>query len=130
MDVSEDTVRKPRTPAKPSIADRFMATRKLVEGWGKLRRFYLTKFNKRHVARWRKLRRGECHRCGSCCSIMFKCPHLDDGNVCAIYERRHEQCDCFPIDPRDLRYLQDTCGFWFDVEETPSHEASADTLRS
>ncbi len=130
MGVSEFTGKGRPQPPTPSSADRFVSARKLIEGWGKLRRFVLTKFNARHVARWRRLRRGECRRCGSCCSIMFTCPHLEEGNVCAIYERRHEQCDCFPIDPRDLRTVQDTCGFTFDVEETASREAPADTLRS
>ena len=130
MEVPESTGKGSGTSPKLSIADRFVLTRKLIEGWGKLRRFGLTKFNPKHVARWRKLRRGECRRCGCCCSIMFRCPDLRDGNVCAIYERRHEQCDCFPIDPRDLRTLRGTCGFRFDVEETTSHEAPADTLRS
>lgn len=113
-----------------SALDRFVLTRKLIEGWGKLRRFFLAKFNLKHVEYWRNLRRGRCRRCGGCCSIMFRCPHLRDGNVCAIYEKRYESCDCFPIDPRDLRYLKDSCGFWFESPENAADEISSDTLRN
>ncbi len=100
-----------------SVLDEFALGRKLVEGWGKLRRFFLSRFNRKHIAYWHQRRHGECLRCGGCCAIMFKCPQLTDGNVCAIYENRYKQCGHFPIDPRDLRYLYDKCGFWFETEE-------------
>ena len=84
---------------------------KLGEGWGKLRRFCLCKFYARYVARSLARRRGECRRCGACCSIMFRCPHLRGVNECAIHGNRYEQCERFPIDERDLL---PGCGFRFD----------------
>jgi len=114
----ETDVREVRVRPKQSWFDRWWFYRKLVEGWGKVRRFLLTKFRPGYVRRMRKLRRGECVRCGSCCAIMFKCPHLQDGNHCTIYERRYKQCDHFPIDHRDLRYREETCGHYFVREET------------
>ena len=95
----------------------FDPRRKVVEGWGKLRRFWLSRFRKGRVGYWHNRRRGECKRCGACCSIMFRCPHLQGVNQCGIYEKRYKQCSLFPIDPRDLRYLHDVCGFWFDSGE-------------
>jgi hypothetical protein len=102
-----------RLRAKSSAFDRFAFYRRLVEGWGKLRRFYLAKFRRGYVERMRRTRRGECRRCGSCCSIMFRCPHLKDANHCAIYVKRYRQCDDYPIDHRDLRYREDVCGHYF-----------------
>jgi len=93
--------------------DRWRFYRKLVEGWGKLRRFLLTHFRPGYVMRMRKRRRGACVRCGSCCSVMFRCPHLERDNHCAIYKRRYTQCDAFPIDHRDLRYREEVCGYYF-----------------
>ena len=112
-----------------SFLDRFALGRKLVAGWGKARRFYLIRFRSAHVAHWQRRRRGECVRCGGCCAIMFRCPHLKHDNVCKVYEHRFRQCGHFPIDPRDLRYLHTKCGFWFESEEGASHGASTDTLR-
>lgn len=88
---------------------------KLSQGWGKVRRFWLAKFRPRYVARWRALRRGECRRCGQCCAIMFRCPHLREANQCGVYPKRYEQCKLFPIDPRDLTDVPGRgCGFRFD----------------
>lgn len=109
--------------------DRFILVQKLVEGWGKVRRFFLIRFRPAYVARWRQRRRGECARCGGCCSIMFKCPHLKDANVCTVYEHRYRQCGYFPIDPRDLHYLHPQCGFWFQSEGETPDELPTDTLR-
>ena len=96
-----------------SALDRFTLYVRLVEGWSKVRRYWLSRFRPGYVTRMRRLRRGQCVRCGSCCAIMFKCPDLDDGSHCRIYTRRHRQCANFPIDHRDLRYLEDVCGFYF-----------------
>ena len=96
-----------------SPMDRYRVYVKLVQGLGKLRRFVLSKARRRYIEQAKARRRGECKRCGSCCSIMFKCPHLLDGNRCAIYGKRFEQCAHFPIDERDLRFLEDTCGYHF-----------------
>jgi len=105
---SEERVSAPR-----GALDRFRFHVKLVEGLGKLRRLFLSKFNRGYVERMKARRRGDCRRCGSCCAIMFRCPHLREGNVCTIYERRYEQCGHFPIDHRDLRYREETCGYYF-----------------
>ena len=123
--MAENTTLKMRE----SILDRFMLGRKMVDGWGKMRRFCLIRFKPAHVEHWRLRRRGECIRCGGCCSIMFKCPNLKDGNRCSIYERRYRQCGHFPIDPRDLRYLHRSCGFRFEPEKGASDELPTDTLR-
>src|SRR5438093_4090998 len=56
--------------------------------WGRLRRSFLRRFRPGHVERWRKLRRGEC----------ANCPH----DV---------------IDPRDLKYVRNVCGYWFRPED-------------
>ena len=108
-DVEEEFVVRPAR----SAFDRFRAYRKTVELWGKLRRFLLSRFRPGYVERMKSLRRGECVRCGSCCAIAFQCPHLQNGNDCAIYLRRYPQCGHFPIDSRDLRYREETCGFYF-----------------
>ncbi|MBI5125032.1 MAG: hypothetical protein HZA70_02235 [Planctomycetes bacterium] len=87
--------------------------KKLDEGWGKLRRFYLVHYRKDYVRSQLALRRGECRRCGSCCRLMFRCPHLGGENQCNIYTCRYKQCIAFPIDDRDLKYLRHTCGHHF-----------------
>jgi hypothetical protein len=98
---------------RSGLFDRFRLYVKLAEGWGKLRRFMLSKFRRGYIERMKLLRLGECARCGSCCTIMFRCPHLQGANRCGIYERRYEQCAHFPIDHRDLRRREGTCGFHF-----------------
>lgn len=52
--------------------------------WGQVRRWYLRKFRSRYVARMQGLRKGECP----------DCPH----NI---------------LDPRDLKYFRNVCGFSF-----------------
>lgn len=93
---------------------------KLEEGVGKLRRFYLVHFRGDYVRTQLELRRGECNRCGDCCSIMFKCPHLDGDNNCTVYECRYKQCAVFPIEPWDLKFLRHRCSYYFDGEEPPN----------
>jgi len=80
---------------------------------GKVRRFFLVKFRPDYVRKSIARRRGQCRRCGRCCSLAFRCPHLKEGNQCAIYANRYEQCALFPIDERDLKYLKDTCGHYY-----------------
>jgi len=89
----------------------------LLEGWGKLRRYYLSHYRKRYVQKMLAFRRGECARCGTCCSIMIRCPHLEGDNRCKIYDRRYVQCRMFPIDPRDLRGRLSSCGHYFAATE-------------
>ncbi len=93
---------------------------KIEEGFGKLRRFYLVKLQKDYVRAQLELRRGECNRCGDCCSIMFSCPHLDGENNCTMYECRYRQCVVFPIEPRDLKFLRHRCSYYFEGEEPPN----------
>ncbi len=93
---------------------------KLEEGVGKLRRFYLVHFRQSYVRAQLALRRGECNKCGDCCSIMFGCPHLGGENNCTIYERRYEQCAVFPIEPRDIKFLRHRCSYYFQGEEPPN----------
>lgn len=85
----------------------------LREGWGKVRRYYLSHYRKSYVERMLKLRRGACRRCGACCSVMIRCPYLKGANECGIYERRFSQCRLFPIDRRDLRGRFSSCGYYF-----------------
>ncbi len=93
--------------------DRFPAFVKAVQGWGKVRRYVLSKARPGYVEDARGRRQGDCQRCGACCAIMFRCPLLKDGNCCSVYEKRPDQCSHFPIDERDLRYLEHVCGFFF-----------------
>jgi len=52
--------------------------------WGRVRRWYLRRFRAGYVARWRQLRQGDCPGC----------PHEI-------------------IDPRDLKFVRNVCGYWF-----------------
>lgn len=102
---------------------------KLEEGVGKLRRFYLVHFRQSYVRAQLALRRGECNKCGDCCSIMFGCPHLGGENNCTIYERRYEQCAVFPIEPRDLKFLRHRCSYYFQGEEPPNLQDVQETRK-
>ncbi len=97
--------------------------RKLIqrfeEGIFKFRRYYLVKCHPDYVREQLTLRRGECNRCGDCCSIAFKCHHLDGENNCDMYEKRYDACHVFPIEPRDLKYLRHRCSYYFEGEESP-----------
>src|SRR5256885_736036 len=56
--------------------------------WGRLRRALLRRFRVGYVEHWRQLRQGEC----------VGCPH----DV---------------LDPRDLKYVRNVCGYWFRPED-------------
>ena len=95
----------------------------LREGYSKVRRYYLGHFRKDYVDKMLQLRRGACRRCGNCCTVMFRCPHLEGDEHCAVYETRAVQCRLFPIDPRDLRGRFSACGHYFaDATEAPPNE--------
>ena len=113
LDGVRETVAEEQLRPRHSVLDRFGFYVRLVEGWSKVRRYWLSKFRRGYVAKMRRQRRGSCVRCGSCCRIMFKCPHLENGSHCLVYLKRANQCANFPIDHRDLRYLEDVCGFYF-----------------
>jgi hypothetical protein len=87
--------------------------RRSLQGWSKLRRFYLSVWRPELVSQGHLLRVGECHRCGHCCRILFRCPFLKGNNECRIYGQRFEQCRNFPIEPRDIELLDGQCGFSF-----------------
>src|SRR5438067_3605610 len=56
--------------------------------WSRLRRALLRRFRPAYVERWHRLRQGQC----------ADCPH----DV---------------IDPRDLKYCRNVCGYWFRPED-------------
>src|SRR6266850_101056 len=61
---------------------------RLELAWGKLRRWWLRTFRSAYVARMHTIRRGECPHC----------PH-----------------DI--VDPRDLKFYRNVCGFYFSPED-------------
>ena len=103
----------------------------LLEGWAKLRRYYLVHFRKAYVQKMLSLRRGQCTRCGTCCTFMIRCPHLQGQNQCAIYDTRAIQCRMFPISPRDLRGRFSVCGYYFakSAEMEKAEPAAQEGLR-
>lgn len=80
---------------------------------GKIRRFYATHLQPERVEQGLARRTGDCHRCGYCCKILYRCPFLRGDNVCAIYEQRYTQCRLYPIEPGDLREVPGQCGYHF-----------------
>ena len=93
---------------------------------GKLRRFLLGHFSKSRVEQMLSRRRGECKRCGACCALLWRCPHLDfddEGKaICRIYRKRYVNCRIFPLDrselkERDLVKADTICGYWFEDGE-------------
>lgn len=83
----------------------------------KFRRFYLGTFKPEYVSRAiAETREGECHRCGLCCELVYKCPFLgrDNSNLpyCRIYgDLRPANCRNYPFDKTDSEV--DQCGFRF-----------------
>lgn len=84
----------------------------------KSRRFYLGTFKSGYVAQSIQAnRKGECHRCGLCCELVYKCPFLgrDSQNLsyCRIYgDLRPANCRNYPFDKTDSEV--DQCGFRFE----------------
>ncbi|NIA07396.1 MAG: hypothetical protein GWP14_07155 [Actinobacteria bacterium] len=93
--------------------------------WGKIRRAYLGALRSGYVKDQVQLREGECLRCGTCCKLLYVCPHLEelpDGTTqCKIHHDRPINCRIFPVNASDLRdrdliggngdYKE--CGFFF-----------------
>jgi hypothetical protein len=83
----------------------------------KLRRFYLGTFFPSYVQKSiAETREGECHRCGLCCELVYKCPFLgrDAQNLpyCRVYgDLRPANCLNYPLDIKDSEI--DTCGYTF-----------------
>jgi len=83
----------------------------------KARRFYLGNFKKDYIAKSiAETRTGDCHRCGACCELIYKCPFLGkDGqnlSYCRIYgDLRPANCHNYPFDVIDAEI--DQCGYKF-----------------
>jgi hypothetical protein len=83
----------------------------------KLRRAYLGNFRKDYIQKAiADTRQGDCHRCGLCCELIYKCPFLgrDGQNLpyCRIYgDLRPANCRNYPFDKVDSEI--DTCGYTF-----------------
>jgi len=83
----------------------------------KLRRFYLGTFRPGYIEKAiEATREGDCHRCGLCCELIYKCPFLgrDGQNLpyCRVYgDLRPANCRNYPFDARDSEI--DTCGYTF-----------------
>ncbi|MDK1031809.1 MAG: phosphatidylserine decarboxylase family protein [Planctomycetia bacterium] len=90
------------------------ATKGMARTWSKVRRFVLSQTRRRYVEAAIAQRKGACVRCGQCCSLVWRCPYLADGNQCRIYDKRFKPCDNFPIDYWDLRWAVVPCGHKFD----------------
>jgi len=84
----------------------------------KFRRAYLGSFKPQYIAESvQNTRKGDCHRCGLCCELVYKCPFLgrDSQNLpyCRIYgDLRPANCRNYPFDAIDSEI--DTCGYKFD----------------
>jgi hypothetical protein len=83
----------------------------------KFRRAYLGTFRKDYIEQSiAASRKGECHRCGLCCELIYKCPFLgrDGQNLpyCRIYgDLRPANCKNYPFDSVDSEI--DSCGYKF-----------------
>ncbi len=66
---------------------------------------------KKEVMAWRAKRRGECARCGRCCSLCLA--HDSKNKRCRIYRIRPSVCKAFPLTPEDVANIH-TCGFYFE----------------
>jgi len=87
------------------------------QGFGKVRRYAISKTKKEYVKKQKKERKGNCLRCGNCCKILFNCPFADFLNgkaICKIYDVRFNVCKVFPIDERCLKDVNYQCGFYFE----------------
>lgn len=79
------------------------------DGW--IRRRIIWYFKKKEVIAWRAKRRGECARCGRCCSLCLA--HDSKNKRCRIYRIRPSVCKAFPLTPEDVANIH-TCGFYFE----------------
>lgn len=96
----------------------------------KMRRFYLGTFRPEYIQKAiEENRQGECHRCGLCCELVYKCPFLgrDSKNLayCRVYgELRPANCKNYPFDIRDAEI--DRCGYSF--KNSPKKEKALPKL--
>lgn len=83
----------------------------------KMRRFWIGTLKPEYIQKSiEATRQGDCHRCGLCCELIYKCPFLgrDGQNLpyCRIYgDLRPANCRNYPFDAVDSEI--DTCGFTF-----------------
>jgi len=83
----------------------------------KFRRVYLGSFRPEVIQKSiAETRQGECHRCGLCCELIYKCPFLgrDSQNLpyCRVYgDLRPANCRNYPFDATDSEI--DQCGYRF-----------------
>jgi hypothetical protein len=83
----------------------------------KTRRFYLGSFRPDYIQQSIAAnRKGECHRCGLCCELVYKCPFLgrdaDQLPYCRVYgDLRPANCRNYPFDRKDAEI--DRCGYSF-----------------
>lgn len=87
----------------------------------KLRRFYLGTFRPDYIQQSiAENRQGDCHRCGACCELIYKCPFLgrDSQNLpyCRVYgDLRPANCRNYPFDSVDAEIPW--CGYTFKSKE-------------
>jgi len=100
---------------------------KVGQALRKARRFYLGTFRPEQIEKTiAETRKGDCHRCGLCCELIYKCPFLgrDGQNLpyCRIYgDLRPANCRNYPFDALDSEV--DSCGFTFAAaKESPTQE--------
>lgn len=83
----------------------------------KFRRAYIGNFKPQYIQQAiKETRQGDCHRCGLCCELIYKCPFLgrDAQNLpyCRVYgDLRPANCRNYPFDSKDSEI--DTCGYTF-----------------
>lgn len=120
----------PQSNERSTISQRLRAIydRKVVERsflgqlLRRVRRAWLGTFHADYVKKSvAENRMGECHRCGLCCQLIYKCPFLgrDSQNLpyCRVYgELRPTNCRSYPIDAIDSEV--DRCGFKFPEKTT------------
>ncbi len=86
---------------------------------GKIRRFYLSHFQRNYVENQLEKREGSCKMCGRCCQLGYRCPFLTSRDTCSVYMEhrwmRPAQCGQFPIDQRDMKEMDHPqCGYYFE----------------
>ncbi|MGA1196816.1 MAG: YkgJ family cysteine cluster protein [Candidatus Latescibacterota bacterium] len=105
-----------RHPNRKLMPNTFQRVRR--QTFGKIRRFFLLRFQENYVEKQMESRQGECNQCGNCCEILFRCPFLvkveDGSSLCSIYENRPKQCAAFPIDEKCLSEVDFDCTYTFD----------------
>jgi phosphatidylserine decarboxylase len=94
-----------------NLSDSYWLTRRLREGWGKLRRLLICHLRPGLVRKRIAMRAGACRGCAECCDLMFRCPYLNEQRRCNIYTKRFKPCSDYPIDERDNEFID--CGFRF-----------------